>query len=172
MGAWRWCGVVAALALLGPVRVCWADAAGDQDQPQLDSPGEHLIAPDGGNAEGFTYPYGDPMTLKAEEDAFPARHLAEGEAFTRPFLGPDLFPHLSAGTLLASAHERSNRSVLFVQRTDLDFYLLQIKLPTLMQDGNVRSIGYASADLLLPWKLDDLSRIGLLVGNSRGGAPS
>ena len=61
---------------------------------------------------------------------------ADGARYTRPFLGSELYPHLSAATVLAATDDRSRSALGFSQRIDLDLYLLQLRIPSFSSLGS------------------------------------
>ena len=152
MAATRWSGLLAAAVLCGS-GAAWAEGGGyaipehrlvPAESPQLD--------PDlrDGN---ITRTGGD------DEDDFITSHTLEGLGWTTPSLGQELFPHISAGTLLTATHDRDHGTNGFAQRVDLDLYWLQVRIPSLItQSSRITTGDQLDFDLLLPWKIDGVQR--------------
>lgn len=162
MGAKILRGLVAAAMMLG------AGSAGAADKYAIE---EHKLTPADSYSPPAELTSGD-LSYNTSEDAeqkFIDAHAQEAQGWTDPNLGQELFPRVSAGTLLSATHDRVTGGNGFAERVDVDLYWLQVRVPALQAINSNLSKGQAvNLDLLLPFKAANEMRLGLLAGTDVG----
>jgi len=158
------CGLTAAAWLL-------ASGRARAEDPVPCAISEHALVQQDTFEPGPDLTEGDSPCVETESDEtrLIQAHARASARWTSPFLGPDFFPRLAASTLLAATHDRAHGRDSFSQRLDLSLYWLQIEIPTFSVVGSTLSRGQvANFDLLIPWRIDDHQRLGLLLGTGLG----
>ena len=151
----------------------WAARAGAQGVPSavpIEGPAvphpvieEHKLMP---VDESAPRPAVDEQVHALPEWAWPREHLEKGGAFADPFIGPEVYPEISAGVEVTAARIQSNRAVVYDDEIALSMYLLEIKFPLIAyNDGSIPATRVLF-DLKIPLALSDQHRLAFVWGAS------
>ncbi|MBI5549314.1 MAG: hypothetical protein HY901_35970, partial [Deltaproteobacteria bacterium] len=85
---------------------------------------------------------------------WPRLHLLAGRPFADPFLGPELYPELSAGTLITAESLRPSGEIAYTSWIDLQIYLLEVKIPLINRiDGGEPGAENVRVNLKFPYAI-------------------
>jgi hypothetical protein len=154
---------LAAALLLGARAVEPAPAALSIAEPRVphSAAEEHELMP----VEG-----GGP-TLDVDEEihpmpewSWPREHLERGRGFADPFIGPEVYPELSAGIQIRAAVDSSRRVALYDQQVALGLYLVEIRFPLIASRAGSACANQVLLDAKIPLSLGKRHRFAFVWG--------
>jgi hypothetical protein len=122
---------------------------------------EHELMPveDGGPPLGV-----DEEIHPMPEWSWPREHLDRGRGFADPFIGPEVYPELSASIQIRAAVDPSRRSALYDQQVALGLYLIEIRFPLFASRGGSACANQVLLDAKIPLSLSKKHRLAFVWG--------
>ncbi len=122
---------------------------------------------------GAPLPADDERLSPMPEWSWPREHLEAGRAFADPFIGPEVYPELSAGIQLRGALADSGRALAYDQQVALNLYLVEIKFPLMAERGGSVGANPVFIDAKIPLELNPSHRLAFVWGVALpNGAPA
>lgn len=107
------------------------------------------------------------------EWSWPREHLEGGRAFADPFIGPEVYPELSAGIQVRGGRAGSSRSFLYDQQVALNLYLVEVRFPLVAYRSRSNLANQVFLDAKIPLALGPMHRLAFVWGVAiPGGTPA